>query len=869
MAALARWCLRHRWVVIGLWLVTLLGTGTGAAVAGSSYAAVFSSPGSESSKAIERMQEAFPDQAGDTSSVVWRVADGSVRDPEVRERMTEVLDGIGGMPDVGRVVSPYSEEGAAQVSEDGTIAYAQVTFTEQAFELKPANTEALIEHAREAATDDLDVALGGMAIEQTQNPAAGLAEAVAIVAAAIVLFVAFGSLFAMLLPLLNAGFAVGTGVAVTILLTHVWDLPDVATLLGSLIGLGVGIDYALFIVTRHRKGLRMGLDPHESAVRAMNTSGRAVLFAGGTVCVALLAMFTLRLQFMDGIAIATTLTVVLSVIAAATLLPAMFGVLGLRVLSRKERQRLAEDGPVDDETASGLAIRWSGVVQRRPKLLVVVSMVVMLVLSIPVLSLRLGANDQGNQLESQTTRQAYDMLADGFGPGFNGPLQLVGETPGAAERKALADATEEISQLPGVVVAFPATPPDADVSVVQVVPTTSPQAEETDELIDSLRERFADGEVTVYIGGGTAMQKDFATLIGDRLPGFILLIIGLGALLLMLAFRSIVVPLTAAVMNLIAAAASFGALVAIFQWGWGIELLNMGKEGPILAFLPVIMLPLLFGLSMDYQVFLVSRMHEVWVHTGDNARAVRAGLADTSRVINCAALIMICVFASFILSGSREAGMAGMGLAIAVALDAFVLRTLLVPAAMHLLGRSNWWLPQWLDRRMPHLSVDPPDEPLPQDAAQHAFGGAGIDGGGGSGQNRVPVLVGAEPGREGDAGAASSGAATASSSGTSAAGGRKGSSAADPGGPVIRGTVRDALGVPLPRAALTLLASDGRQVAKVRSAEDGGYSVSAPGSGSYVLVATSPSLGARREDVLLGDGPVDLDLHIEVPGTGG
>ncbi|MFI1333408.1 MMPL family transporter [Streptomyces sp. NPDC020845] len=723
MAAWARWCLRHRLVVLLLWVGALFGTAVASGVAGSAYANVFGFPGTESSRAMERMEKAFPQRAGDTDSVVWEVDQGkSVKDPAVRERMSAALTDIGKLPEVGTVVSPYEPEGARQISENGRIAYAEVTFTKQAFELRKENIQKVVDRAEEARTAGLRVELGGQAIEQTQEPPAGLSEAVGIVAAAVVLFLAFGSLFAMLLPLLNAIFAVGTGLSALILLSHVVDLPDVAPLMGSLIGLGVGIDYALFIVTRHRKGLRAGLDPAESATRALDTSGRAVLFAGGTVCIALLAMFSLDLSFLNGIAIAATLTTLLSVAAAVTLLPAMFGFLGHRVLSRKERRALAEEGPREGEKPGGRAVRWASFVERRPKALAAVALVVMAVLAIPTLSLRLGTNDQGNQPESQTTRKAYDLLAEGFGPGFNGPLLMVADVSGGAvEQRALDGLVRRVNGTEGVVraVRLPAPPGTAkDTAVVQVVPTTSPQSEKTDRLIDTLRDDIVPAAergtaLEVDIGGATAIQKDFASVIGERLPPFIALIVGLGALLLLVAFRSVVVPLTAAVMNLIAAAASFGVLVAIFQWGWGMDLLGLGKEGPIISFLPVIMLPLLFGLSMDYQVFLVSRMHEEWVHTKDNARAVRAGLADTSRVINCAALIMICVFSSFILSGDRGGVMAGLGLAGSVALDAFILRMVLVPALMQLIGRANWWLPRAIDKRLPHLAVDPPDRPYP------------------------------------------------------------------------------------------------------------------------------------------------------------
>ncbi|MEU0934821.1 MMPL family transporter [Embleya sp. NPDC005971] len=726
MAAWARWCLNHRSTVILLWVAALFGSVAASVTAGSAYSNVFKIPGTESSSAYERLQKAFPDTAGDVDNVVWRTEQRTVHDPAVRERMSALLADIARMPDVGRVVGPYDPAGAAQVSADGRIAFAQVTFVKQQFELDTKDLKHLIERAEQARAPGLRVELGGPAIEAAQEPPAGLAEGVGIIAAGVILFLAFGSLFAMLLPLVSGVFAVGTGISTVVLLSHVTDIPETATLLGSLIGLGVGIDYALFIVTRHRNGLKAGLAPREAAVRALDTSGRAVVFAGGTVCVALLALFTVDIALFDGIAVATTLVVVLSVLASATLLPALLDLLGTRALSRRERRALAAQsaaGTVHSEEAGRTAVRWASLVQRRPRTLGLVALVVMAALSIPALSLRLGTNDQGNQPTSQTVRQAYDLLAKGFGPGFNGPLLMVAELHGPQDRQALDALIADVRGTRGVVRADEVPVPAdagglaAGTRVVQVVAATSPQAEATDKLIDTLRDRTvpaaAKGStLKVHIGGDTALQKDFAAVVGDRMPGFIALIVGLGALLMLVAFRSLLVPLTAALMNLIAACASFGLLVAIFQWGWGMDLLGLGKEGPIISFLPVIMLPLLFGLSMDYQVFLVSRMHEEWLRTGDNARAVRVGQAGTGRVINSAALIMIFVFGSFVLSGDRGGMMAGLGLAGAVALDAFILRMLLVPAMMHLLGRANWWLPGWLDKRLPHLAVDPPDRPV-------------------------------------------------------------------------------------------------------------------------------------------------------------
>ncbi|MEU3789610.1 MMPL family transporter [Streptomyces fructofermentans] len=802
---MARWCYRHRLVVLLLWLGAVFGLGFAGSAAGTDYANTFSLPNTDSTRAYDLMEKAFPESSGDTDTVVWKVDGGTVRDESVRSRIEPALDEIGRMKGVGGVSGPYGAEGAAQISEDGRIAYAQVTFTEQANGVPKGLVEDVVDTARGAERAGLQVELGGQAITRTQEPPTGIAEMVGIVAAAVVLFLAFGSLFAMLLPLVVAVAALGTGLMATSLLSHVTDVPEVAPLLGSLIGLGVGIDYALFIVTRHRRGILRGMEPEESAVTALNTSGRAVLFAGGTVCIALAGMLVMNMRFLDGVVVATSLTVVLSVLAAITLLPALLGLLGPRVLSRRQRRRLAVTGP-ESEEASGLAARWSSYVQRRPRSVAAGALVVMAVLALPVLSIRLGATDQGNHQESTTTRQAYDLLAEGFGPGFNGPLQVVVEGGDTDALVSAIRSTEGVAQAA-------AAPPSRGVTVIQVVPTTSPQSERTDRLIDRLRDDvIPESGTEAHVGGVTAVFKDFAAVTGERLPYFVAAIITLGFLLLMVAFRSLVVPLTAALMNLIAAAASFGVLVAIFQWGWGTELLGVGKEGPITAFLPVIMLSLLFGLSMDYQVFLVSRMHEEWVHTKDNARAVRVGLAETSRVINCAALIMICVFSAFVLSGDMEGAMAGIGLAAAVALDAFILRTALVPAAMHLLGNSNWWLPAGLEKRLPHLAVEPREEAPAAPPAD------------------VPA-------------------------------------AAPAGATVIHGFVRDAAGEPVGGAVLALLSTGGRQLDRVTSLADGSYIVAAPSAGTYLLAVTASGRPSDARQVTAGPEPLVYDVELAGDGV--
>lgn len=714
MAALARWCVRHRLVTVLLWLLALGGVSAAAAVTGSAYSNNYEAPGTESSRADRLLRQGFPGLGGDSDTVVWRTGPGTVRSAAVEQTMTRALDEIAALPGVASVVSPYEGQGAGRISGDGRTAYATVTFDDQADKLSRSEAQAVVDAAKAAETDGLQVELGGSAIGLTESSGGHLAEVVGVAVAAVVLFLAFGSLAASLLPIATALVGVGTAYASIVLLGHAMTVADFAPMLGMLIGLGVGIDYALFIVTRHRRGLKRGLAVAEAARNAVATTGRAVVFAGATVCIALLGMLILRLSFLGGVAIAASLTVVLTVAASVTLLPALLSFIGPRALSRRERRRLYEHGP-QPELPTGLAARWSVFVERHPKLLGAVAVVVMALLALPTLSLHLGTSDQGNNPRSATTRQAYDLLAEGFGPGVNGPLTLVTHVGGAEDRLALGSLDSTLRATAGVASATPVTYGTGGATAyLTVVPDSAPQSQKTSDLVDRLRTEVlprveAGSGLDVRVGGVTASYDDFAAVIVGRLPLFVGVVIGLGCALLLLAFRSLGIPLKAAVMNIAAVAAAFGVVVAIFQWGWGSELLGLGRAGPIEPFLPVIMVSVLFGLSMDYQVFLVSRMYEEWLETGDNRRAVRVGLAETSRVINSAAVIMISVFLAFVLSGDRVIAMFGIALASAVALDAFVLRTLLVPALMHLLGGANWWLPRRLDRWLPRISVEPPE----------------------------------------------------------------------------------------------------------------------------------------------------------------
>jgi len=728
MAAMARWCSQRRaWVLAG-WLLLLVILAAGGRAAGPAYSDTLTLPGTGSTAALHLEQQAFPGHAGDQDTIVWRASGGSVRAPAVRARITAMLARVAAAPGVASVISPYSARGAAQVSRSGQIGYATVVFDAQANSLPAAEVTRVVHLAEAVRGPGLQVDLGGQAVENALRPSVGISAAVGVLAAAVVLFIAFGSLLAMLLPLAVAIAGLVSGLMTVGLASHAVSIPSIGPTLGVLIGLGVGIDYALFIVTRHRSNLKAGMTPPEAAAAALNTSGRAVLFAGTTVCIALLGMLVLRVSYVSGLGIAAAITVLFTVAAAVTLLPALLGLLGMRVLSRRERRRLASGVPATAGTSTWWA-RWAGFVQRHPLQLATAAAAVMVVVAIPVLSLRLGSSDAANDPASSTTHKAYELLAGGFGPGFNGPLQLAGTTRSPAATAAFTHLAGTLKTEPGIAaVSAPVTGHGA--ALISVIPATSPEAAATSTLISHLRDSVIPAAehgttLRVYVGGITATNGDFAAVIGHKLPIFIAVILGLGFLLLLLAFRSLLIPAVAAVMNLLAAGAAFGVLVAVFQYGWGLHALNLGQAGPVESFLPVLMLAVLFGLSTDYEVFLVSRIREEWTAAGDNHQAVRTGQASTGRVIIAAATIMILVFSAFILSGQQITGEFGLGLAAAVLLDAVLLRTVLVPALMHLTGRANWWLPSWLDRVLPHLSIEPATPPparaatLPGPTGQH------------------------------------------------------------------------------------------------------------------------------------------------------
>jgi RND superfamily putative drug exporter len=711
MRALARWCFAHKYVVLGVWVAALLALGGLSASAGSGYTDSFSLPGTESTTALNLLTDNFNTESTDTNQVVFAARD--VTDPRTRARIERTLRQIAKGPHVERVDNPFARGAAArQISKDRTVAFANVHMdgAQPIADVPKSAYDKLISTAEAARGDGLQVELGGSGIQQaTQQPGGGPSEFIGFIAAAFVLAIAFGSLWATLLPLFTAVLALGCGLSLTGLLAHAIDIATFSPTLATLIGLGVGIDYALFVVTRHRNAIKAGRDPEAACVRALNTSGRAVLFAGGTVIVALLGLLVLGVNFLNGVAVASAIVVLTTVLAAVTLIPALLGIIGMRVLSRRERRRLAERGPSDPKL-DGFWPRWARVVQKHRVPLAVAALVIMLGLAVPALALRLGSSDAGQDPPSSTTRKAYDLLAKGFGPGFNGAFQIVARTAdGKADLPKVQKLAAALAKTDGLASVSPPVPsPNGRIALIEARPATAPQDAATSRLIETLRRDVipdASGGLPVYVGGLTAIFGDFAGVLTAKLPLFITVIVALGCLLLMIAFRSVLIPLTAAVMNLLAAGAAFGVVTAVFQKGFLAGPLGVGT-GPIEAFLPVMMLAILFGLSMDYQVFLVSRMHEEWVRTGDNEHSVRIGQAATGRVITAAATIMILVFGSFLLAGQRVIAEFGVGLASAVFLDAFILRTVLVPAVMHLIGNRNWWLPRRLDRALPRVAVE-------------------------------------------------------------------------------------------------------------------------------------------------------------------
>jgi RND superfamily putative drug exporter len=712
MLKLTRWTIAHRRIVVVSWIVLAFGVLGVSQMVGKRNANNFSLPNSDSQHAVDLLQGRFPAQAGDADQIVFRTRTGKLTDASARAVIAPALARIAKLPHVAGVVSPYAA-GANAVSKTGTIGFATVEFDQRANELPKAAIDRVINTAEAVRSPTLQVELGGQAIKQAQQTSLGFATGVGLLAAVVVLLLSFGSLLAMGLPIVTALFGLGAGLGVIGLGSHLVDMVDFSSELALMIGLGVGIDYALFIVTRYRDAYRdNGGDVKAALELAMNTAGRAILFAGATVVIALLGMFALGVSFLYGVAIAASLGVLLVLAASLTLLPALLMFTGKRVGRRRRRRSRPR------ETGEGFWFRWVGLIQRRPAWAALASTALLLLLAAPALGLRLGASDSGNDPANQTTRRAYDVLAAGFGSGFNGPLQLAVKLPAADGTTSLTRYTAALQHTPGIAsVAAPRLNPARDTAAIAVYPTTSPQSAQTTSLVKRLRSEVlpplakATG-TTVYVGGATATQVDFAHVLSGKLPLFIGLVVLVSALLLLVVFRSLLIPLQAALMNLLSIAAALGVVQAIFERGWLAGLIGV-QPGPIDAFIPVMVFAIVFGLSMDYEVFLVSRIHEEWQHRGDASAAVREGLARTGRVITAAAAVMVVVFASFAAGDDRVLKLFGVAMATAVFLDAIVIRSILMPAVLELFGSRTWAFPSWFDRRLPRLAIEPVTAPAP------------------------------------------------------------------------------------------------------------------------------------------------------------
>jgi RND superfamily putative drug exporter len=695
-------CYRHRWRTLIGWVVLLIGINVVAGSVGSSFSQTFNLPNTDSQKAFDLLDNKFPARSGETAMVVFE-ADSSLQDPTTKVEIDQVVGELRQVPGVIAVRSPFDAEARRQISSDKPIAFAEIQFGGQARGRLPEATRTAVKDiVASSGTANLQVELAGD-FSDGQPPATfGLG----LLAAIVILMVVFGSVLAMGLPIMNALFGLGVGLAAITLVSHLMSVPEFSTQLAEMIGIGVGIDYALFIVARYRQGIHANLDPHSAVVKAIGTSGKAVFFAGCTVIISLAGMYLIGIEFVSGLATGAIIAVAMTIATSLTLMPAVLGFVGNNIdrlhvpfVSRSDHQR------------DGFWYRWSRQIQRRPLPAAALGLTILLVMASPVFAIQLGSSDASSRPTRDTTRRAYDLLAEGFGPGFNGPLLLAIEVPPGTDDGVLTAIHDGVAQTPGVAFAGPAQfNPEHDTAVMQVFPTTSPQDQKTVDLIHRLRSETlpaatAGTDVAAHVGGITAAFDDVSALLQERLPYFIALVLLLSFLLLMVVFRSLLVPLKAVIMNLLSIGAAYGVLVAVFQKGYGADFFGVGA-GPIESFLPMMLFAILFGLSMDYEVFLLSRMKEEYERTHDNGTAVADGLAATARVITAAALIMVVVFGSFVFGDERVIKEFGLGLAVAIFVDATVVRMLLVPATMELLGDANWWLPRWLDRILPNVHIE-------------------------------------------------------------------------------------------------------------------------------------------------------------------
>ena len=747
LAALARFSVRHRRIMVfGIWIPLLVIGVVLSGKMGSNFSTEFELPQSEANDVQKLLEANSPNKAGLSGEIVFSSPNG-VNSDDVVAALTPFFDNVESLPGV-TVTSPFSETSQGQINQAGTTGFASIDVSLRSQSEAIALSTQIQDMGKAVNIDGLKMEYGGNIFAGFELPAS---ELYGLLAAMVILVLAFGSVLAMGLPIGTALIGLGVGSSLAIILSHVVPMPDFTTSLVAMIGLGVGIDYALFIVTRYREGLAEGLTVEEAVVDAVDTSGRAVIFAGITVIISLLGLFVMGLAFARGLAIGAVVGVLIMMLASITLLPSLLAmvkhrigvttwsalislvvfIVGSLIAVITENPVIALVGVIAVlvVTATGFVIkplrshiphrapkakelsfwyRWSRFIQRRPWTAALSATAILLVLAAPLASIRLGFGDNGNAPESTTVRRAYDMLAEGFGPGFNGPLFITVQGETAKSPEALQSFVATLNGTEGIAFAqgMPASQ-DGSLSLVMAYPTTSPQDAQTEALIRNLRTNvIPQTGVEAKVGGFTAAGVDFAESIGGRMPYLFLGVLSLSFLLLMAVFRSLLVPLKAVIMNLLSIGAAYGVLVAVFQWGWGMSLIGVGKAGPIESWAPMMLFAIVFGLSMDYEVFLLSRVKEEYDRTGDNASAVADGLTATARVITAAALIMVCVFAAFVLGHDRQLKLFGLGLALAVFIDATLVRMVLVPATMELLGNRNWWIPAWINRILPKIDVE-------------------------------------------------------------------------------------------------------------------------------------------------------------------
>ncbi|HEU5141635.1 MAG TPA: MMPL family transporter [Solirubrobacterales bacterium] len=723
--ALGRFCSRHHWATIAAWVLLAAGL----VVVGQSQASRTNDnltlPGTDSTVATELLEDNLPAQAFGSNPLVLVAPQGKLTDSKSAQAVSATAKRLRALPDVNSAVDPLSRQGAAFLSKDRKVAYIPVYLSTGPGELTEDEAEAVLDAAAPAEAAGLETSVGGYVGQQLSKPSTETSDAIGLAAAVIILLFAFGTATAMALPIVSAVIGLACALSIIRLLEGVLQIPSVATTLATMIGLGVGIDYALFVVTRHKLQLREGMELRESIARATATAGGAVVFAGFTVVIALCSLAFAGIPLVTTLGFTAAIAVVIAVCAASTLLPALLGALGPRIDSL--RVHLGKTHP-DDAEPHGWR-RWARGVADRPWRSTVAALAVLIVLAIPLLDLELGQNDTSALPKDTTARQAFEGLDEGFGPGYNGPLLIASKFQTPQDAKAALPGLQKAIGARGDVAAV--SPPNLDkqgtVAVFTVVPRSAAWKDETVSLVETLREQtiptaMAGTGGSAYVGGQTAGYIDLAAQISDKLPLMIAIVVGLSFFVLLLAFRSLLVPIKAAAMNLLSVAAAYGVVTAVFQWGWASSLIGLDHAIPIVSFVPLLMFAILFGLSMDYEVFLLTQMREHYRAHGDPNRAVIEGLANTGRVITSAAAIMVCVFTSFVLSGNPIVKEFGVGLAVAIAIDSTLVRCLLVPAVMVLLGRWAWWLPGPLDRLVPHVSVEGEDFFAKRDAARTAPG---------------------------------------------------------------------------------------------------------------------------------------------------